>query len=93
MYLLVTPSLLNKGLNYYILNNQVIYSFCLGNYRMNITETGKLMVKDFLETFSGVYTCTFSYKIIKAQTQVEKTVQQKYDFMMFGKSIGTFKFT
>ncbi|XP_024428723.1 zona pellucida-binding protein 2 [Desmodus rotundus] len=54
-----------------------------GNYRTNITQTGKLMVKDFLEILSGLYTCTLSYKIIKAETQVEKIVKQRYQFMMF----------
>ncbi|XP_006774376.1 PREDICTED: zona pellucida-binding protein 2 [Myotis davidii] len=54
-----------------------------GNYRINITKTGKLMVKDFLESLSGLYTCTLSYKIIKVQTQKEKMVKNRYDFMMF----------
>uniref|UniRef100_A0A671FIW2 Zona pellucida binding protein 2 n=1 Tax=Rhinolophus ferrumequinum TaxID=59479 RepID=A0A671FIW2_RHIFE len=56
-----------------------------GNYRINIIKTGKLMVKDFVEPLSGLYTCTLSYKTIKAQTQEEKIVKQSYDFMMFGK--------
>lgn len=73
-----------------MLNNQVIYHFSLGNYRINITKTGKLMVRDFVEPLSGLYTCTLSYKTIKAQTQEEKIVKQSYDFMMFGKNIGTF---
>ncbi|XP_054449830.1 zona pellucida-binding protein 2 [Pteronotus mesoamericanus] len=54
-----------------------------GNYRINITQTGDLMVKDFMETLSGLYTCTLSYKIIKEQTQEEKVVKQRYEFMMF----------
>nr|KAF6459892.1 zona pellucida binding protein 2 [Rousettus aegyptiacus] len=54
-----------------------------GNYRINKTKTGKLMVKDFLEPLSGLYTCTLSYKTIKAQTQEEKMVKQRYDFMLF----------
>ncbi|XP_014646218.1 PREDICTED: zona pellucida-binding protein 2 isoform X3 [Ceratotherium simum simum] len=54
-----------------------------GNNRINITETGKLMVKDFLEPLSGLYTCTLSYKTIKAETQEEKIVKQRYDFMIF----------
>ncbi|KAM8818894.1 zona pellucida-binding protein 2 [Rhynchonycteris naso] len=54
-----------------------------GNYRVNITQTGKLMVKDFLEPLSGLYTCTLSYKTVKVQTQEEKIVKEKYDFMMF----------
>ncbi|KAI5944512.1 Zona pellucida-binding protein 2 [Manis javanica] len=29
-----------------------------GNNRIHITETGKLMVKDFLEPLSGSYSCT-----------------------------------
>lgn len=73
-----------------MLNNLVIYYFSLGNYRINKTKTGKLMVKDFLEPLSGLYTCTLSYKTIKAQTQEEKMVKQRYDFMLFGENIGTF---
>lgn len=73
-----------------MLNNQLIYSFCLGSNRINITNTGKLTVKDFLEPLSGLYTCSFSYKTIKAETQEEKVVKQRYDFMIFGKNIGTF---
>uniref|UniRef100_A0A8B9Y9X6 Zona pellucida binding protein 2 n=1 Tax=Bos mutus grunniens TaxID=30521 RepID=A0A8B9Y9X6_BOSMU len=54
-----------------------------GNNRINITNTGKLTVKDFLEPLSGLYTCSFSYKTIKAETQEEKIVKQRYDFMIF----------
>ncbi|PNI34253.1 ZPBP2 isoform 2, partial [Pan troglodytes] len=54
-----------------------------GNNRINITETGQLMVKDFLEPLSGLYTCTLSYKTVKAETQEEKTVKKRYDFMVF----------
>lgn len=56
-----------------------------GSNRINITNTGKLTVKDFLEPLSGLYTCSFSYKTIKAETQEEKIVKQRYDFMIFGK--------
>ena len=48
------------------------------------------MVKDFLEPLSGLYTCTLSYKTVKAETQEEKVVKQRYDFMIFGKNIDTF---
>ncbi|XP_006176402.1 zona pellucida-binding protein 2 isoform X3 [Camelus dromedarius] len=54
-----------------------------GTSRINITKTGKLLVKDFLEPLSGLYTCTLSYKTVKAETQEEKTVKQRYDFMLF----------
>ncbi|XP_054402306.1 zona pellucida-binding protein 2 isoform X5 [Pongo abelii] len=54
-----------------------------GNNRINITKTGQLMVKDFLEPLSGLYTCTLSYKTVKAETQEEKTVKKRYDFMVF----------
>ncbi|XP_023409428.1 zona pellucida-binding protein 2 [Loxodonta africana] len=54
-----------------------------GNNRINITNTGKLMVKDFLEPLSGPYTCTFSYKSVKAETQEEKTIKKRYEFIMF----------
>ena len=48
------------------------------------------MVKDFLEALSGLYTCTLSYKTVKAETQEETIVKQRYDFMIFGKTMGTF---
>ncbi|XP_006155974.1 zona pellucida-binding protein 2 isoform X2 [Tupaia chinensis] len=51
--------------------------------RINITKTGKLMVKDFLEALSGLYTCTLSYKTVKAETQEETVVKKRYDFMIF----------
>ncbi|XP_019271576.1 zona pellucida-binding protein 2 isoform X1 [Panthera pardus] len=54
-----------------------------GNNQINITKTGKLMVKDFLEALSGLYTCTLSYKTVKAETQEETIVKQRYDFMIF----------
>ncbi|XP_020031078.1 zona pellucida-binding protein 2 isoform X2 [Castor canadensis] len=54
-----------------------------GNNRISITNTGMLMVKDFLETLSGLYTCTLSYKNIKAETQEESVVKKRYDFMIF----------
>ncbi|XP_058140153.1 zona pellucida-binding protein 2 isoform X2 [Dasypus novemcinctus] len=54
-----------------------------GNERINITNTGKLMVKDFLEPLSGLYTCTLSYKTVKTETQEEKTEKRRYDFMLF----------
>lgn len=73
-----------------MLNNQVIYCFCLENNRINITKTGKLKVKDFLEALSGLYTCTLSYKTVRAETQEETIVKQRYDFMIFGKNMGTF---
>ncbi|XP_053426298.1 zona pellucida-binding protein 2 isoform X3 [Nycticebus coucang] len=54
-----------------------------GNNRINITKIGELLVKDFLEPLSGLYTCTFSYKTVKAETQEEKTIQRRYDFLLF----------
>ncbi|KAM5272931.1 zona pellucida-binding protein 2 [Ctenodactylus gundi] len=54
-----------------------------GNNRLSITKTGKLMVKDFLEPLSGLYTCTLSYKTVKADTQEENVVKKRYDFMIF----------
>uniref|UniRef100_A0A452UT39 Zona pellucida binding protein 2 n=1 Tax=Ursus maritimus TaxID=29073 RepID=A0A452UT39_URSMA len=53
------------------------------NNRINITKTGKLKVEDFLEALSGLYTCTLSYKTVKAETQEETIVKQRYDFMIF----------
>ncbi|XP_051014458.1 zona pellucida-binding protein 2 isoform X6 [Acomys russatus] len=54
-----------------------------GNSQINITNTGKLLVKNFMESLSGLYTCTLSYKTIKAETQEETTVKKRYDFMIF----------
>ncbi|XP_041499990.1 zona pellucida-binding protein 2 isoform X2 [Microtus oregoni] len=54
-----------------------------GNRQINITNTGKLVVKDFIESLSGLYTCTLSYKTIKAETQEETTIKKRYDFMIF----------
>ncbi|XP_037665000.1 zona pellucida-binding protein 2 isoform X2 [Choloepus didactylus] len=54
-----------------------------GNERINITNTGKLIVKDFLEPLSGLYTCTLSYKTVKVETQEEKTEKKRYDFLLF----------
>ncbi|XP_047403273.1 zona pellucida-binding protein 2 [Sciurus carolinensis] len=53
------------------------------NSRISITETGKLMVRDFLEPLSGLYTCTLSYKTVRAETQEETTVKRRYEFMIF----------
>lgn len=52
-------------------------------YWINITQTGKLMVKDFLETLSGLHTCPLSYKTVISQTQEKNMVKQRYDFVMF----------
>ncbi|EHB12033.1 Zona pellucida-binding protein 2 [Heterocephalus glaber] len=54
-----------------------------GNNRINITKTGRLILKDFLEHLSGLYKCAFSYKTIKAETQQETVVKKRYDFMVF----------
>ncbi|XP_042529621.1 zona pellucida-binding protein 2 isoform X4 [Dipodomys spectabilis] len=54
-----------------------------GNNRISVTNTGQLMVKDFLEALSGLYTCTLSYKTIKAETQEETIIKKRYDFMIF----------
>ncbi|KFO34886.1 zona pellucida-binding protein 2 isoform X1 [Fukomys damarensis] len=54
-----------------------------GNNRISITKTGRLILKDFLELLSGLYTCTFSYKTVKAETQEETIVKKRYDFMVF----------
>ncbi|XP_040856694.1 zona pellucida-binding protein 2 isoform X4 [Ochotona curzoniae] len=54
-----------------------------GNNRTNITATGKLMVNDFTEGLSGLYTCTLSYKTVKAETQEETVIKKRYDFMIF----------
>ncbi|XP_021069067.1 zona pellucida-binding protein 2 isoform X1 [Mus pahari] len=54
-----------------------------GNSQINITTTGELVLKDFLEPLSGLYSCTLSYKTIKAETQEETMIKKKYDFLVF----------
>ncbi|XP_031209073.1 zona pellucida-binding protein 2 isoform X3 [Mastomys coucha] len=54
-----------------------------GNSQINITNTGELILKDFVESLSGRYSCTLSYKTIKAETQEETTIKKKYDFLIF----------
>ncbi|ERE68323.1 zona pellucida-binding protein 2 [Cricetulus griseus] len=57
------------------------------NGQINLTKEGALIVKDFMESLSGLYTCTLSYKTIKAETQEETTIKKRYDFLIFGNSI------
>uniref|UniRef100_A0A6I8P172 Zona pellucida binding protein 2 n=1 Tax=Ornithorhynchus anatinus TaxID=9258 RepID=A0A6I8P172_ORNAN len=54
-----------------------------GQSKMNITETGKLMVKNFQESLSGSYTCTLSYQNIKTEMQTEEEILNTYEFMLF----------
>ncbi|XP_038610329.1 zona pellucida-binding protein 2 isoform X1 [Tachyglossus aculeatus] len=54
-----------------------------GQSEMNITETGKLMVKNFQESLSGSYTCTLSYQNIKTEMQTEEEILKTYEFMLF----------
>ncbi|ERE68320.1 zona pellucida-binding protein 2 isoform X7 [Cricetulus griseus] len=53
------------------------------NGQINLTKEGALIVKDFMESLSGLYTCTLSYKTIKAETQEETTIKKRYDFLIF----------
>lgn len=53
------------------------------NSQINITNTGELVLKNFTEPLSGQYSCTLSYKTIKAETQEETTIKKKYDFLVF----------
>lgn len=48
------------------------------------------MVNDFTEGLSGLYTCTLSYKTVKAETQEETVIKKRYDFMIFGKNVNTY---
>lgn len=54
---------------------------------MNLTDTGKLMVKGFRESMSGAYTCTLSHKIIETTTQEETELVEAYKFMVYGKIV------
>lgn len=59
-----------------------------GSSQINITNAGELVLKDFMESLSGYYSCTLSYKIVKAETQEETSLKKKYDFLVFGASRG-----
>ncbi|XP_038942436.1 zona pellucida-binding protein 2 isoform X9 [Rattus norvegicus] len=54
-----------------------------GSSQINITNIGELVLKDFMESLSGHYSCTLSYKIVKAETQEETSLKKKYDFLVF----------
>uniref|UniRef100_A0A8C3T072 Zona pellucida binding protein 2 n=1 Tax=Chelydra serpentina TaxID=8475 RepID=A0A8C3T072_CHESE len=54
-----------------------------GQSYINLTETGKLMVRGFQESMSGSYTCTLSYKTIKTDIQEEREKFKTYKFMVY----------
>ncbi|NXX74245.1 ZPBP2 protein, partial [Urocolius indicus] len=54
-----------------------------GQKYVNLTETGKLMVREFKESMSGAYTCTLSHKVIQAMTHEEREMVEAYKFMVY----------
>ncbi|XP_039372225.1 zona pellucida-binding protein 2 isoform X1 [Mauremys reevesii] len=54
-----------------------------GQSYVNLTETGKLMVRGFQESMSGSYTCTLSYKTINTDIQEEREKFKTYKFMVY----------
>ncbi|XP_029428622.1 zona pellucida-binding protein 2 isoform X5 [Rhinatrema bivittatum] len=54
-----------------------------GQSFVNLTETGKLMLKAFQKSMSGSYSCTLSYKRIKKDPQEERDTFKTYKFMLF----------
>uniref|UniRef100_A0A8D0GPJ1 Zona pellucida binding protein 2 n=1 Tax=Sphenodon punctatus TaxID=8508 RepID=A0A8D0GPJ1_SPHPU len=54
-----------------------------GKGYVNLTATGKLMMKGFKTQMSGSYTCTLSYKTIQTDTQKETNNFKTYKFMLY----------
>ncbi|XP_066485348.1 zona pellucida-binding protein 2 [Tiliqua scincoides] len=50
---------------------------------VNLTTTGKLMLLNFKENMSGSYTCTISYRAIRADMQAELQKFKTYKFMIY----------
>ncbi|XP_073428380.1 zona pellucida-binding protein 2 [Dendrobates tinctorius] len=49
---------------------------------MNLTQTGKLMLKTFTISMSGLYSCTLSYKSINSDFTQEKETFMTYEFVV-----------
>ncbi|XP_075701799.1 zona pellucida-binding protein 2 isoform X5 [Rhinoderma darwinii] len=54
-----------------------------GHSNVNLTETGKLMLKAFEKSMSGSYSCTLSYKRIKNDVTQEREKYKSYEFAVF----------
>lgn len=59
--------------------------FLLGKSYVNLTATGKLMVRGFTEHLSGSYTCTLSYRVLQPDMKGEREIFKTYRFMVYGK--------
>ncbi|KAG9474113.1 hypothetical protein GDO78_004423, partial [Eleutherodactylus coqui] len=57
-----------------------------GHSNVNITETGKLMLKSFDKSMSGSYSCTLFYKRIKDDVSQEKELYKGYKFAVLGQA-------
>ncbi|XP_077108483.1 zona pellucida-binding protein 2 isoform X2 [Ranitomeya variabilis] len=49
---------------------------------MNLTQTGKLMLKTFTISMSGSYSCTLSYKSVNSDFTKEKETFMTYEFVV-----------
>ncbi|XP_073537207.1 zona pellucida-binding protein 2 isoform X2 [Phyllobates terribilis] len=49
---------------------------------MNLTQTGKLMLKTFDTSMSGSYSCTLSYKSVNSDITKEKETFMSYEFVV-----------
>uniref|UniRef100_A0A670JT20 Zona pellucida binding protein 2 n=1 Tax=Podarcis muralis TaxID=64176 RepID=A0A670JT20_PODMU len=50
---------------------------------VNLTATGKLMVRGFTEHLSGSYTCTLSYRVLQPDMKGEREIFKTYRFMVY----------
>ncbi|XP_033025679.1 zona pellucida-binding protein 2 [Lacerta agilis] len=50
---------------------------------VNLTATGKLMVRGFTEHMSGSYTCTLSYRVLQPDMKGEREIFKTYRFMVY----------
>ncbi|XP_053218313.1 zona pellucida-binding protein 2 isoform X3 [Podarcis raffonei] len=54
-----------------------------GKSYVNLTATGKLMVRGFTEHLSGSYTCTLSYRVLQPDMKGEREIFKTYRFMVY----------
>lgn len=57
----------------------------LGKNYVNLTAAGELTLFNFRENMSGSYTCTISYRAVRADMQADLQIFTTYKFMLYGK--------